>query len=198
MSQRDDDTDDDLDPMVFTAGLFRTANSLIHTLFDHSWANSSQADKFRQGIHRLLRLFVDWIRERCAHDSPAFVLGQSYYDIQNIQAAENGILRAVIDWDAVSAGPRMMAPEGYPGWPTRGWDPVRLGYPTSEKEKPVEELTHYRGEHLRTVRMLKVVVTLTRQSLVVRNVYIAACNSVYTCTPCTRIYGGMPVSPRHL
>ena len=104
----------------------------------------------------------------------------------------NEALRAIIDWDGMCSEPRVIAPEACPGWLTRDWDPLVHGYFTSgsQFENSPEELEKYRQEYLRIVKALKsnkdgtepeeVDVTLTRQSLVVENICIAARNWVCT------------------
>ena len=100
-------------------------------------------------------------------------------------------LLAIIDWDGVCSEPGVLAPCGYPDWLTRDWDPMIYDYfgSGSRFENSPEELAKYRQEYLRvegdliskrhTSHLDELDITLTRQSLVVDNVHIAAINFVY-------------------
>jgi Phosphotransferase enzyme family len=172
----------------FVAGPFTTAKSLLRAPFDRF--SDLSPDKFGRGANKLLGLFIDWIPE--PPEGPGCVLDHPDLDMQNVIVSENGDLRALIDWDGVCSIPRALGPESYPKWLTRDWDPLTYGYFThgGTVENSPEELANYRLEYLRMIKGLKSTknaaepleadVTLTRQSLVVDNIRIAASTFGFT------------------
>jgi serine/threonine protein kinase len=168
-------------------GPFGTAKDLF---LSHFHRLTTPNYKYGQGIHKLLRLLIEYLPQHA--DIKGFVLSHPDFDIQNFLVTKDGALRAIIDWDGVCAEPKCLGPESYPGWLTRDWDPAMYGYFRKGclREDSPEELTRYRHEYLRIVEDLKrkempegkgfVDTTLTRQSLVVENILIAAMN--FTCT----------------
>ncbi|KAK4992152.1 hypothetical protein LTR50_001330 [Elasticomyces elasticus] len=162
-----------------------------------------------KGARKLLRLFLDWIPEP-TDGREAFVLAHPDFDIQNFIVSEEGELRGIIDWDGVAAVPRSLGNESYPGWLTRDWDPAMYGWthemeegvePEGVWEDSPETLAFFRTMYAdfmeislardeqakeqkhsidgeRTTSSSPV--SLTRNSLIAENLYIAADNPLCT------------------
>ncbi|KAL4807079.1 kinase-like domain-containing protein [Aspergillus unguis] len=100
-------------------------------------------DEFGMGMHKLLRLFIDWAvseseAAEASPDEPTFVLAHPDLDIQNVLVSKtNGRLLGLIDWDGVITKPQcMFGNECYPSWLTRDWDSMKYRNP---EDTPVEE-----------------------------------------------------------
>lgn len=65
---------------------------------------------FERGLLALLRLLISWIFEPSIGDTAQkpFVLARADMDIQNFLVDDNGILRAIIDWDGVFCAPHTL------------------------------------------------------------------------------------------
>lgn len=90
-----------------------------------------------KGMHRLLRLFLQWVPEP---QHPVFVLAHPDLNFQNILVSEDGRVQGFIDWDGVAAVPRLVGNERYPSWLTRDWDPVMYAW-KEEMERGIEQNT---------------------------------------------------------
>ena len=119
--------DEEEAPILFEAGPFRCQKDYFLCKLDQ---RQVPPDKFSQGFHKLLRLFLSWIPYSDNAEQPSFVLAHPDYDIQNFIVSTEGELRGVIDWDGVTAIPTCLGNERYPSWLTRDWDPMMYGYST--------------------------------------------------------------------
>lgn len=106
-------------------GPYKSQTAYFHSLLD---SRDPPSDKSGRGLHKMLRLFLDWIPCDDDMENGPFVLSHPDYDIQNIIVSPEGRLRAIIDWDGVEAEPGCLGNERYPGWLTRDWDPLMYGY----------------------------------------------------------------------
>jgi hypothetical protein len=153
---------------------------------------------FNKGLASLVKLLISCIPSH-PHAQP-FVLVHPDYNIQNFLVSDDGELQGIIDWDGASAAPRSVGPEGYPDWLTRDWDPMMYGYKASMDEgvKPrgvwedsPECLRKYRAVYRDMVAKARETmardgvdadvlpeVDITRSSLMVQNLHIAAGSSM--------------------
>ena len=83
------------------------------------------AGKLGQGIHQLLRLFMEWMPQDKARGS--FVISHPDLDLQNVLVDESGTVTGLIDWDGVSTMSHL-AGCTYPKWLTHDWDPWNYAY----------------------------------------------------------------------
>ena len=117
--------DEDEARILFEAGPFKCQKDYFFCKLDQ---RQVPPDKFSQGFHKLLRLFLSWIPYSDNAEQPSFVLAHPDYDIQNFIVSTEGELRGVIDWDGVTAIPTCLGNERYPSWLTRDWDPMMYGF----------------------------------------------------------------------
>jgi hypothetical protein len=75
-----------------------------------------------KGLLKLLRMFVDWTPE--SSDGKSFVLCHPNPNIFNFLVAEDGSVRAILDWHGAHANPPSIGNEQYPLWLMRDWDPT--------------------------------------------------------------------------
>jgi hypothetical protein len=173
------ETDDtDLTPIFCELGPFEDQSSFLLSLLNR---RNSPPDEYSRGINEMLRLFISWIPNSNANE---FVLSHPDFDMQNVLVAEDGSLRSLIDWDGVAAVPRVVGNRSYPGWITRDWDPAKYAWDEDAepnetvKENSPEELAHYRDIYAdavgSAVSTSDLPISLTRNSLIVENVRIAA------------------------
>lgn len=165
-------------------------------------------DQFGQRIYKLLQLFIDWFPTADYTQEPEFVLSHPNLDMQNILVSPEGELRGVIDWDGVGTVSRSVGNERYLSWLTRDWDPVKYDYGHGGAEaedgcleNSPEELARYRAMYLQYMRQcltknggskgyfseynmdnisLNRSAQITRRSIVIENLQIAADNPVCT------------------
>lgn len=164
-------------------------------------------DRYDHGAYKLLRIFIDWVPFTPHKEGLDFVLMFPEFSPQNILVTEEGHLRGLIDWDSVITMPRCLGCETYPSWLTRDWDSITYRYnPTVEKneqrENSPEELAHYRtlydqfmhsalaekhrSDHSNhsasdstTESKIQISTSLTRNSLLIQNLAIAAGSAAF-------------------
>ncbi|BCS24060.1 uncharacterized protein APUU_40504A [Aspergillus puulaauensis] len=150
-----------------------------------------EQDLLSKGLAILLRQLIDWIPE--PENMDPFAIAHPDFDIQKFIVSEEGELKGIIDWDGVTAVPRTIGNERYPGWLTRDWDPGMYGYTEEMKQNGESEsvweaspksLAYYRGIY--DAAMMKRLVeregsesrvNLCRMSLITENLAIAADDS---------------------
>ncbi|MCJ1260926.1 hypothetical protein MMC22_000790 [Lobaria immixta] len=173
-------------------------------------------DQFGQGIYKLLRLFIDWFPSADYALEPEFVLSHPDLDFQNILVTPEGGLRGIIDWDGVGTVPRCVGNERYPSWLTRDWDPAKYGYGDGRTgadagclENSPEELARYRAMYLQFMEQCLTKdeeskgffskstlnsisshgsAKITRRSIVIENLQIAADDPVCTIEIVNKIF----------
>lgn len=102
-----------------------------YTFFLNHHQPEPTTNPITKGTARLLRQLITWIPST-PNDTHPFVLAYPDFDVQNfLVSADTGELLGIIDWDGVSAVPRTVGNERYPGWLTRDWDPAMYGYEES-------------------------------------------------------------------
>lgn len=206
-SMLDRDRTDDLDEsFVFCeVGPFTDSKEFLLCMLDR---RLPPPDQFGHGIYKLLRLFIDWFPSVDYAQEPEFVLSHPDLDLQNILISPEGELRGVIDWDGVGTVPRCVGNERYPSWLTRDWDPAKYGYGYGRAgadaeylENSPEELARYRAMYLQFMEQcltkdggskgsfsectINSILSdgsakITRRSIVVENLQIAADDPVCT------------------
>ncbi|CAI7629961.1 unnamed protein product [Penicillium glandicola] len=80
-----------------------------------------QQDAFSSGCLKLFRMSVDWIPESTGE---SFVLSHPNPNIFNFLVAEDGSVRAILDWHGTTAELPSIGNETYPLWLMRDWDPT--------------------------------------------------------------------------
>lgn len=171
-------------------------------------------DQFGRGIYKLLRLFIDWFPSADYAPEPEFVLSHPDFDIQNILVSPEGELQGIIDWDGVGTVPRCIGNERYPSWLTRDWDPAKYDYERAGAdaeclENSPEELARYRAMYLQFMEQcltkdvgsegyfsestLHSILShgsakITRGSIVIENLHIAADDPVCTVEIVNKIF----------
>jgi hypothetical protein len=175
---------DDLTSIFCEVGPFRNAADLFLALLDRQ-SPGTVSDPFSNGLHHMLQHFILWAPFSGEQD---FVLAHPDFDSQNFIVVDDGSLLGVIDWDGIAAVPRCIGNRSFPGWLTRDWDPAVYAWAPGEdgqediKENSPEELTHYRKVYVEAIEDVKGKDTsnssLTQNSLIYENLYIAASNPV--------------------
>jgi Phosphotransferase enzyme family len=184
MLQRRNDEGYDGLPIFVERGPFSDPKEYYTALLS---SQDEPANEFDRGQLKLLQLLVDWIPEpEPTFGYESFVLAHDDLDVQNILVAEDGTLKAIIDWDGISAVPRSVGNERYPSWLTRDWDPAMYGWnedmdrgiePKGLWEDSPETLRRYRSIYAESIRALSKSpnpnFNLTRNSVVCENILIA-------------------------
>jgi len=176
-------TDDPDETLIFRElGPFEDTTSFFLAMLDR---HNPPLDPFNKGVNKLLRLFISWIPLKYPND---FVLSHPDFHRLNILVAEDGSLRALVDWDGVAAVPRCVGNRRYPSWLICDWDPELYSYDskqddTDQKEDSPEELARYREIYAqameRTLSECDLGQNITRNSLILENIRIAADEPFY-------------------
>jgi hypothetical protein len=177
-------TDDPDETLIFCElGPFEDTTSFFLVMLDR---HNPPSEPFNQGVNKLLRLFISWIPLKYPDD---FVLSHPDFHRQNVLVAEDGSLRGLVDWDGVAAVPRCVGNRRYPSWLIRDWDPEIYSYDskqddTVQGENSPEELARYREIYAhameRTLSECDLGQNITRNSLILENIRIAADEPFYT------------------
>ena len=155
--------------------------------------------------YKLLDLFIDWLvastSSTSSSPSQTFVLCHPDFNPLNILVSEvDGSLQAIIDWNGTESVPRILGNEGYPLWLTRDWDPCLYSYPVEPNsqrcpEDSPSELARYRDVYIECIERARAtdrfsraydptpasdITALTRSSLLVQNLFIAADSYYFT------------------
>ncbi|KAJ5779979.1 Aminoglycoside phosphotransferase [Penicillium paradoxum] len=139
------------------------------------------------GMKKLLQMFINWLPSNPSDGRP-FVLAHTNSAITNFLVAEDGSLRAILDWRGAQIFPRNIGSESYTGWLTHDWAPIY--YWNEEMEQGIKDenvewedspvtLDFYRRFYARCFADLlpgSEGATITRQSLVYGNLILAANN----------------------
>ena len=170
--------DSDDSPIYREIGPFNDLKGFMVSMLDQ---RQPPPDPFSQGMHKLLRLFIQWIP--CDAREPGFVLTHPDLDIQNVLVAEDGALVGLIDWDGVAARPRALGNERFPSWLTRDWDPAKYAYGQTPDDDREAYLAHYRSMYLNCLRSFASKeddMKLTHLPLLIENLQIAADDPICT------------------
>jgi hypothetical protein len=177
-------TDDPDETLIFCElGPFKDTTSFFLAMLDR---HDPPPDPFNHGVNKLLRLFISWIPLKYPND---FVLSHPDFHRRNVLLAEDGSLRGLVDWDGVAAVPRCVGNRRYPSWLIRDWDPEIYSYDskqddTVQGENSPEELARYREIYAqameRTLSEYDLGQNITRNSLILENIRIAADEPFYT------------------
>jgi hypothetical protein len=141
--------------------------------------SKNEKDQYSLGIEKLLKMFIDWAPLE-HEDEDGFVLSHPDFDIQNLLVTPEGKLCGMIDWDGVAAAPRCIGNRCFPGWLTRDWDPAMYAWEAKgdAKENSPDELDHYRNVYADIMTKHGFDARLTRNSLILENLYIAASDPI--------------------
>ncbi|EAS27217.3 uncharacterized protein CIMG_10419 [Coccidioides immitis RS] len=194
-----DDDDDDDSTIFCSVGPFRSAKSWFTCMLDR---REPPPDEYSLGVYSVLRLFIDLaFPETQSGEKTDFVLSHPDFDIQNVLVSDDGSLRSLIDWDGVSTVPRCLGNEVYPSWLTRDWNPVTYTFDESatpgsdcqnNHENSPRELEHYRKIYQKLIEKILEFPAASKRmaanSLVLRNLYIAATDPVCTHAIVRRIF----------
>ncbi|CAI7566213.1 unnamed protein product [Penicillium bialowiezense] len=184
------DKDPDGSPVHSGMGPYLDPKAWYEDGLDHQLNRAMKRDDiWDTGLLRLLQMSVDSIQEPCDGRKP-FVLTHPDFNSQNIIVAEDGELRAMIDWDGVYSAPRSMGNEAYPSWLTRDWDPSMYGW-NEDMERGIKRemggwedspdtLKFYRSVYASAIRAYQhngpedpTTATITTKSLIYHNLAIA-------------------------
>jgi len=191
------ETDDPFESAIHCeVGPFSDPKSFLLCMLDR---RDPPTDPFDQGIHKLLRLFVDWIPSTAGADKSDFVLSHPDYDSQNVLVSSDGKLCGLIDWDGVAIVPRYIGNERYPGWLTRDWDPAKYDYRSEPDvdgyvgyhENSPKELAVYRSMYLEFMEAYCTTEDgskLTRNSIIIESLKNAADEPICTVEIVEKIY----------
>ena len=91
-----------------------------------------QPDEKRQ--IKSLRMFIDWACDNTKIAGKQWVLSHPDLDLQNILVAEDGTVRAFIDWDGAGVVPREIGCALYPIWLMQDWMCNTRGYAVDFEE----------------------------------------------------------------
>jgi hypothetical protein len=80
-----------------------------------------QESEYKTGAVKLLRMFIDWTPKPSGGES--FVLSHPNPNIFNFLVAEDGSVRAILDWHRTFADSPSVGNETYPLWLMRDWAP---------------------------------------------------------------------------
>ena len=145
---RQDDSDDDESPLYYAKGPVKDPKSFLGSILERG---PHQARKYHQGMHKLLKLFIDWMSYDHSSGGTSFVLTHPDLDYQNVLVSDDGTLQGIIDWDGVATVPRCFGQ--YPLWLMADWDPwsYNWDFKTSElrddfgsPEHSPQKLAYYR------------------------------------------------------
>ena len=194
------DEEDDDEDMFCEKGPFQDPQSAF--LFNLDRPNAySKSSVYIKGCYKALRMFIDMAFTNSDDRDRRFVLTHPDFDVQNVLVAEDGTLCGLIDWDGVASVPREIGCAQYPLWLMRDWVPFHYEYDIQERrpeegsgfeESSPAELASYRALYAHFMEkeierqtggpnrvtafgtLPKQEAQLTRQSLVMRNLDLAA------------------------
>ena len=196
----DDAYEDDQEDIFCEKGPFQCPKSAFLFDLDRSEAYS-KSDGYLNGCYKALRMFIEMAFSSSNDRARHFVLTHPDLDVQNILVAEDGSLRGLIDWDGVASVPREIGCAQYPLWLMRDWVPFCYLYDIREgrteedagyEESSPAELASYRAVYAHFMEkeierltggpnqvttfgtLPKQEAQLTRRSLVMRDLGLAA------------------------
>ena len=196
----DDAYEDDQEDIICEKGPFKCPKSAFLFDLDRSEAYS-KSDGYVNGCYKALRMFIEMAFSSSNDGARHFVLTHPDLDVQNILVADDGSLRGLIDWDGVASVPREIGCAQYPLWLMRDWVPFCYLYDIQEgrteedagyEESSPAELASYRASYAHFMEkeierltggpnqvttfgtLPKQEAQLTRRSLVMRDLGLAA------------------------
>lgn len=198
------DEEDDEGDVVCEKGPFQDPQSAF--LFNLDRPNAySESSVYIRGCYKALRMLLEIAFSNSDDRGRRFVLNHPDFDVQNVLVAEDGTLCGLIDWDGVASVPREVGCAQYPLWLMRDWVPFDYEFDIRER-RPAEgagfeesspaELASYRALYAHFMEkeierqtggpnqmtafgtLPKQEAQLTRQSLVMRNLDLAASSPI--------------------
>ncbi|KAJ6183676.1 hypothetical protein N7519_004977 [Penicillium mononematosum] len=158
------------------------------SLLDQWGQEESESQK---GLLKLLRMFVDWIPE--SSEGKSFVLCHGNPNIFNFLVAEDGSVRAILDWHGAYANPPIIGNEQYPLWLMRDWDPTAYMWSEdmerrdddedSMREDSPDTLVFYRNVYAQCIANLRPEsenAKLTRNSALFQHLMMAASKTIFS------------------
>ena len=198
------DEGDDYEDIFCEKGPFQDPQSAF--LFNLDRPNAySESSVYIKGCYRALRMFIDIAFSNCGDRGRRFVLAHPDFDVQNVLVADDGTLCGLIDWDGVASVPREIGCAQYPLWLMRDWVPFNYEYDIRERrpeegagfeESSPAELASYRALYAHFMEkeierqtggpnqvtafgtLPKQEAQLTRQSVIMRDLDLAASNPI--------------------
>lgn len=119
------DEDEDDSPLFYAKGPMKDPKSFLSFVLERG-PPQPQPSKHNQGMHMLLRIFIDWMSYDYSKWGSPFVLAHPDFALQNVLVSDDGTLHGIIDWDGVAAVPRCFGQ--YPLWLMRDWEPVTYNW----------------------------------------------------------------------
>ncbi|CAG8138350.1 unnamed protein product [Penicillium nalgiovense] len=167
------------------------------SLLDRWGQEESESQK---GLLKLLRMFVDWTPR--SSEGKSFVLRHPNPNIFNFLVAEDGSVRAILDWHHARANPPSIGNEQYPLWLMRDWDPTVYMWNEDMEQGDHDEdymledspdtLEFYRNVYAQCIANLRPEgdnAKLTRNSVLFQHLMVAARKSPFSLGQTGKILG---------